>query len=232
MKKYDSGIKDLSNEIIQNYIINNVNEDTYYSNSLLDKINKLFNNIKNRIIKKEEIDYNNEFLIRKINKSYYNEDYEELLESDTESEDERKFREVIQEQQNTKNNLNMDQSLKQLIYELDVLYDAYDLPDLNITNKEWDKYFYKVYELFIQCNIKDKFHEYMRSVIRLILAKSLVNNNIEINKNDFIEGLDYLKVCPEFNDEVINNLQKELNIKLNNNKITNINEYKRRLIKN
>lgn len=227
MKQYDSGIDDLSVEIIQNQLLLNYEYNNKRHNGFISFILKLFHKNKSN---ENNMDFN-EFIIKKINNDYYREEYKDLRQSEMESEDERKFREVYQKQQNiikNSNILNKTQTMEQLIYEMDIIYDAYDLPELTINNKEWDIYFNKTYRLFINNGIEDKFYEYMRASIRFILAKSLVNNNYDINKNDFIEGLDYLKVYDDIKLDDINNLKKELNIILKNNKIIEFNDYKRK----
>ena len=265
MKKYNSGVDYLTNEIQEI-------ENEYYLNNNKNKLNKKYiiyiaipisilslylistkipislyiclvgssyiitNNsiqILKNIITKKRLSQDNEFIKRKKNMYYLNDEYKDLiLNSSYETEDERKFRETIQTQQkiNLKNNyLNKDETIKQIVYEIDLFYDAYELSSLEITNNEWDIYFDNTYKLFVNKHLEKYFYKNMQSVIRLILAKSLVMENEEITAKDFIDGLKYLSLNKEISTNEIKELQYKLNNKLKTNKIININDYKRKL---
>ena len=256
MKKFNTGIDNLSNEILEFKKDNNNSK-----NSIIEKVilistiiimtvlicltdnlilifisSSLLFSSTTYYITKKNIDKNkiDEFTIRRYNNDYYTEEYKELLNSPYESIDEKKFREVYQQQQqiNTSNNiLNKNETMKRLVYEIDIILDAYDIEDIEISNREWDIYFDILYKEFKNKNIESKFYQYMNYIIRLIIAKTLVAENESIITKDFVDGVEFLDRFIEFDENDITNIKDKLNNYLNTNNIIKIDDYKKRLTK-
>lgn len=170
---------------------------------------------------------------------FYTENYKSLLqemENHVETEQEKKYREILEKQHmkgssskikpatNNEEILNKDETMVQIVKEIDSYTMAYNIPPLEITNQHWDIYFDSVYELFMKKGIESKFYAFMSQVERITLSKSLLNKERTINIYDFIDNLHYLE-CEEMKGNEILSLQKELLDKLPTAKIIDFSSY-------
>ena len=89
--------------------------------------------------------------------------------------------------------LNKEETMIQLVRELDFYCGVYNIPQLKISNDDWEKFFDILYEGFIEKQIEDKFYESMSLICRFTLAKALINNLKNITIKDFIDNLYYLE---------------------------------------
>lgn len=89
--------------------------------------------------------------------------------------------------------LNKDETMIQLVRELDFYCDVYNIPQLKISNEDWEKFFDILYKGFIEKQFEDKFYESMSLICRFTLAKALINNLKNITIKDFIDNLYYLE---------------------------------------
>ena len=153
-----------------------------------------------------------------------------------ESESERKYREAVEKQQAEINNrirlvtkenkkpLSKDDVIKQIVHEIDVYYMAYKLPDMNISNTQWDIYFDSCYAFLEKYNKKDEFYRIMSTVCSCTLASVLVHNRKQIIIDDFIKGLNYLKIygIKEKESKVFQNVLKS---QMPSSKVTSLTDY-------
>ncbi len=96
--------------------------------------------------------------------------------------------------------LNKDETMIQLVRELDFYCDVYNIPQLKISNNDWEKFFAILYKGFIEKQVEDKFYESMSLICRFTLAKALINNLKNITIKDFIDNLYYLEKEYSTND--------------------------------
>lgn len=156
---------------------------------------------------------------------FYSEQYKSTIAFD-ETEEARKYREALEKQQKIlKNNpnikiidndthfLNKDETMVQVVKEIDAYTFAYNLPPLEISNIQWDLFFDTTYNFFEKNGIEKEFYDAMSQVGRFVFAKVLLNKKSDINIYDFIENL-----CCLDNEGVekteITSLQQEILSKL------------------
>ncbi len=119
--------------------------------------------------------------------------------------------------------LTKEETKSRFKYELDRYYDAYDLPPLYLTNKEIDIFIDKTYEFFINNHIENDYYKVISLVLRLTLARALVDKKEEIKLYDFLYNLSYINlVNNDLSLEEVKQLQEEINQ-------TNIIPFKKRL---
>ena len=172
-------------------------------------------------------------------KDFYTERYKNQLkkiEGYVETDQEKKYREALERQQmkdnsskiklvtNSEEPLNKDETMIQIVKEIDAYAIAYNVPPIEIPNQQWDMYFDSVYELFMKKGIESKFYELMSQVGRFTFSKSLLNKERTINIYNFIDNLHYLE-CEEIEEKEILSLQKEILDKLPTAKIIDFSSY-------
>ncbi len=145
---------------------------------------------------------------------YFNSDYKRIYEvysKEHEQEiEEKKIRDNIKLV--TNDYLNKEETKERLLFELDRYYDTYDLPTLYLNDKEIDELINKSYEFFESNDLKEKYYDYMSSVVRLTLARALVNKDEEIKLYDFLYNLSYINLFePNLSLESVKNLQEDIN---------------------
>ena len=113
--------------------------------------------------------------------------------------------------------LDKEQSINQMVEEIEAYTTMYNLPNFNISNKEWDTYFDATYEIFKNKNIEQKYYDLLSSIIRATFAKILVYKNNKVNIRNFISCLEYLE-CKYFTKNELQTLSKNIISKLPNKK--------------
>jgi len=178
-------------------------------------------------------------IVRKKGEDFYTPEMKYVIEYDknhVESESERKYREAVEKQQAEINNrirlvtkeskkpLSKDDVIKQIVHEIDVYYIAYKLPDMNISNAQWDIYFDACYAFLEKLGKKDEFYRIMSTVCSCTLASVLVHNRKQITIDDFIKGLNYLKIygIKEKESKVFQNVLKS---QMSSSKVTSLTDY-------
>ena len=118
-------------------------------------------------------------------------------------------------------NQNKNQVLNHIIKELDIYQKVYKLPPIEISDKEWNIFFDKLYTLIlIKKRQEEEYYSICTQILRLVCAKALVEKNSKITIHDFIKNLSYLENSPLTTEE-INNLQKEMLLEISVTQITN-----------
>ena len=178
-------------------------------------------------------------IVRKKGEDFYTPEMKYVIEYDknhVESESERKYREAVEKQQAEINNrirlvtkenkkpLSKDDVIKQIVHEIDVYYMAYKLPDMNISNTQWDIYFDTCYAFLEKRGKTDEFFRIMSTVCSCTLASVLVHNRKQVTIDDFIKGLDYLKIygIKEKESKVFQNVLKS---QMPSSKVTSLTDY-------
>lgn len=172
-------------------------------------------------------------------KDFYTPEMEYAIEynkNHVESESERKYREAVQKQQAEINNrirlvtkdskkpLSKDDVIKQIVYEIDTYYTAYKLPQMNITNSQWDAFFDSCYAFLEKRDKQGEYHRIMSTICRCTLASVLVHNRKQVTIEDFIKGLNYLKIYG-IKEKEVQVFQNILRSQMPSSKVTSISEY-------
>lgn len=140
---------------------------------------------------------------------FYNEKYKSAIkeESYADTEDQKEYREALEKQQrqinknypnlkivkNDKNYLDKEETMVQVVREIDAYTIAYNLPPLKISNSQWDLFFDTTYNFFEKKGIDKEFYDSMSQVGRFVFAKALLNKKKKINIYDFVKNLYYLE---------------------------------------
>ena len=123
-----------------------------------------------------------------------------------------------QEQEEEYLPLNKEETMIQVSDEYRVYKKVYNLPDLTITNKEWDILFDTVFHKLEETCTEDKFYDYMSFLLRYVIAYALVNKKQEINYLSFINQLNRLEIIG-MKKEDIKDIEKKLRSTLPKTKI-------------
>ena len=172
---------------------------------------------------------------------YFKQEYLNYLsENEEESEDERKFNEayekqISKEQKEYKKNhpyLTKRETMEEIVSEIDFYYDIYELPLLDINDKDWDNIFDTLYNYLKDNNIEKNFYDIASSLVRYTLASKLGKKEQPIMMQDFIDNIsnlayNYLDFETTINlkNEVIDNLTKAPVLSLNKYKEKKLKKY-------
>ena len=149
----------------------------------------------------------------KEHEKYFNEDYKLLHDAYYEE-----YQDEIEES-NIRNNINLvtdeylnkEETKERLLFELDRYYDAYDLPKLYLNQREINELIDKSYQFFKNNNLEEKYYDYMSLVVRLTLARALVNKDKEIKLYNFLYNLSYINLLePNLSLESVKELQDDI----------------------
>lgn len=171
---------------------------------------------------------------------FYSEKYKFALKKETyvETEEQKKYKETLEKQQkqknknysnfkiieNDKNYLDKEETMIQIVREIDTYTFAYNLPPLKISNSQWDLFFDTTYNFFVKKGIDKEFYNSMSQVERFVLAKALLNKQNNINIYDFVKNLYYLEK-EEIPKQEITILQQDMLSKLPTTKNINFSDY-------
>lgn len=172
---------------------------------------------------------------------FYSKKYKSVIkqESCVETEEEKKYREALEKQQgminknypnlkildNDENYLDKEETMIQIVREVDAYAFAYNLPPLNISNGQWDVFFDSIYSLFEKKGKEKEFYNSMSQIGRFAFAKALINKRKQISIYDFVENLYYLESLEEITKQELAILQQEILSKLPTTQIYNFSEY-------
>lgn len=123
-----------------------------------------------------------------------------------------------QEQEEEYLTLNKEETMIQVSDEYRVYKKVYNLPELTITNKEWDILFDTVFHKLEETCTEDKFYDYMSFLLRYVIAYALVNKKQEINYLSFINQLNRLEIIG-MKKEDIRDIEKKIRATLPKTKI-------------
>lgn len=171
---------------------------------------------------------------KKSVEDFYSEKYKSAInrsETYAETEEEKKYKLALQKQQyiaqknsslkrisDYTNYLNKDETMEQVLKEVDAYTVAYNLPPLEILNSEWDLFFDTTYDFFNKKGIESEFYDLISQVGRFVFAKAILNKKNKIFIYDFVENLYYLE-NQKIDKKEIAILQKEMLSKLPRAKI-------------
>lgn len=105
--------------------------------------------------------------------------------------------------------LNKEETMIQVSDEYRVYKVVYNLPDLTITNREWDILFDVVYHKMEEKCMEEQFYDYMSFLLRYVIAYSLVNERKAMSFNSFIEQIHRFEILG-FDNSDIDGIVKEL----------------------
>lgn len=217
------------NQLIETKGLFKKGAQTCFNNSLLEK-QKPDLILEKGIGKKKSQDFHQKGYLEAINrvKSEQEIKYEETLERQQQKGRASSHLELAN---NKEDFLNKEETMVQIIREMDAYCAAYNLPPLVIENKDWDIYFDTLYETFVSKGKEAVFYKYMSEIGRVTFSKALINNQTHIKINHFIANLDIWETS---NDNVLDSswellsLQKTILAKLESSKVIDLNDYKRR----
>lgn len=109
--------------------------------------------------------------------------------------------------------LNKEETMIQVSTEYKTYKIAYNLPELSITNKEWDILFDTVYHKLEEKGQVESFYNYMSFLQRYVIAYSLIHNKKEISFQSYIDQVHRLEHIGLTKEEI-----KDIITKLNQNK--------------
>lgn len=173
---------------------------------------------------------------------FYSEKYKSTIERKetyAETEEERKYREALERQRqkqitkdypnlkiigNDANYLDKEETMVQVVREINAYTVAYKLPLLEISNSQWDLFFDITYDFFRKKGIENEFYDSMSQVGRFVFAKSLLDKKNKISIYDFVENLYYLE-NQVIEKQEIAILQQDILSKLPSAKIVNFSDY-------
>ena len=186
---------------------------------------------------------------KKTDEEFYTEEYKSIVEAEknkdedeieiNETEEQRKYREALEKQQkkvyeynpnlrlvdDEDDFLDKDETMTQIVSELNVYCEAYNLPPLTITNAEWDILFDTSYKVFHKKGIENRFYDAMSELGRLTFAKALVNKQKEIGINEFVDNLYNLQGHNIDEKEVIA-IEQVIRSKLSTARVIDLEDYK------
>lgn len=149
-------------------------------------------------------------------KDFYKEDFKEFLEERKKhKEEESPSLHVID---NNESFLDKKETIEEIARVIKILYSAYKIPPLKITDLEWDIFFDTTYYYFFEKGMEEKYYDLINLVVKMTLATALINNRKKIDIRDFIENLIYLE-NDRFRKNDIANLQNNIRAQLPTPKI-------------
>lgn len=157
----------------------------------------------------------------------YNEDYLEYLKNNkVNEEDNVKLRLV-----NSSLNFNLDEVKEKIIKELDIYTNAYKIPPIIISNREWDIIFEELYNSFQKKGKEKKFSDYMSLFLRRILVNGIIDKPKNIGYLEFVNSLDSILNVNVFdgvfNKKDISNIKKKLLLNYKKTRVVDLNEYRK-----
>lgn len=105
--------------------------------------------------------------------------------------------------------LNKEETMVQVSDEYRVYKKVYNLPELSITNREWEILFDTVYHKLEESCSEEEFYDYMSFLLRYVIAFSLVNNRSEMSFRTFINQVSRFELVGMKKEDVCD-LKKKL----------------------
>lgn len=131
--------------------------------------------------------------------------------------------------------LTIDEVKEKLVKELDVYYNAYKIPPLTISNKEWDIIIEELYDSFKKKGKQKYFADYMSLFLRRVLVNGIIDKPKNIGYIEFVNGLDSILDINVFdgifNKKDISNIKKKLLLNYKKTRVIDLNEYRKSIEK-
>ncbi len=149
----------------------------------------------------------------------YTDEYKEYMSSSV-SQDEEMYRSAAKEQTSTNKNeceiLSLDESVSEISRHIDVYYDAYKMPRMQINSAEWDYFYNNIYDVFKKKEISTIFFSSLSTYMRSVLARVLILRCESLTIEILLSFLDTLADIVEYStpetlsDEEIKNLKDKI----------------------
>ena len=175
-------------------------------------------------------------------KDFYKDQYKTFVKKQSEplTTDLEKYNAALGKQRTRRNNNNItllkkdrdyltkEETKDQIYYEMCVFMNCYEIPPVNIRDYEFDIYFDEIYKYFESIGVEKRYYERLDGVIRLAVAKVLLDvkkrGKKEVTIKDFVKALKYLKLY-EIKDSDIENLQRSILGQLKETKVVSLVDY-------
>lgn len=162
----------------------------------------------------------------------YTEDFKEFLK---ENKEEEKTDKPILKLVGANYDLTIDEVKEKLVKELDVYYNAYKIPPLTISNKEWDIIIEELYDSFKKKDKQKYFADYMSLFLRRVLVNGIIDKPKSIGYIEFVNSLDSILDINVFdgifNKKDISNIKKKLLLNYKKTRVIDLNEYRKSIEK-
>ena len=172
---------------------------------------------------------------------YYTEYYKQYS-SRVESESERNYREAVEQQKKAMKmaniyivddvqGFNQEETMIQIVKEIDVYCTVYNIPPLNISNNEWEVFFDILYKRFCEKGIENQFYDIISEIVRITFASSLVNKTNFVSIQDIINDLSFLEILAKVNErrvfekKEISAIQQTIRSNFNASNVINFTDY-------
>lgn len=130
-------------------------------------------------------------------------------------------------------NFSKDDIINLIFNQIDACYKAYQIPQLKITNEQWNSFFDISYELFFQKGIEDKYYNSISSIIRLTFAKAMFAKKESINFDDLISNLYYINnhfTNLNISEKEILETEKNILTQVSKSKIIHLDKYRQKSV--
>ncbi len=130
-------------------------------------------------------------------------------------------------------NFSKDDIINLIFNQIDACYKAYQIPQLKITNEQWNSFFDISYELFFQKGIEDKYYNSISSIIRLTFAKAMFAKKESINFDDLISNLYYINnhfTNLDISEKEILETEKNILTQVSKSKIIHLDKYRQKSV--
>ena len=124
------------------------------------------------------------------------------------------------DKKNLKSNYIIDKnaSISLLMEEIDLYCDIYQLPPINISQKEWNILFNTIYEMTREIKREKDYYKFLNIINNYTLAEALVENSEIIILEDYVKSLNYLKKY-NISDQIIEKTANKITKYIDKNKI-------------
>lgn len=162
----------------------------------------------------------------------YTEDFKEFI---NETKDDEKANNPRLKLVGANYDLTIDEVKEKLVKELDAYYNAYKIPPLTISNKEWDIIIDELYNSFKKKSKEKYFADYMSLFLRRVLVNGIIDKPKSIGYIEFVNSLDSILDINVFdgifNKKDISNIKKKLLLNYKKTRVIDLNEYRKSIEK-
>lgn len=131
--------------------------------------------------------------------SYYTDRYREfLVSSDSKPRELDAYERALERQRDKmtskkprgeRNYLDKEETMMKIVFDLEIYKNAYNIPPINISSRDWDFFFDKLYEFFESRGIECEFTSAAEFIAQMSLARALTDASREITIFDFLKNL-------------------------------------------
>ena len=165
-----------------------------------------------------------EGIIKKREDEFYTEEFKQYIERSSKKESIKPEVPKLKVVTNNDDVLSKEDTMIQIVKDIDVYRKVYNLPLIEISDAEWDLLFDSIYQLFERKGITKEFYTSMSRLERNTIVKSLLDKRSKITIYSFIDCLRRLE-CDKINDGDIALLQQEIISSIPSKNIIDISSY-------